>query len=73
MELITTVNTKLGGNIAQLNMPYGKSCRKDAPCSKECYCSHGNMRFQNVRNSHLKKYEMYKENPKAFLKKSVSN
>ena len=67
MNLITTVNTKLGGSIAQLNMPYGASCRKDAPCYKECYCNHGNMRFDKVRKSHMDKYEMYKRNPEAFF------
>lgn len=67
MNLITTVNAKLGGSIAQLNMPQGISCRPDAPCSKECYCSKGNMSFKNVRDSHLKKYELYKENPEGFF------
>lgn len=69
MELITTTNTKLGGKIAQLNMPYKVSCRKDAPCFKECYCNKGNMYFENVRQSHIKKYEMYKANPKGFFNK----
>ena len=69
MELITTINSKLGGNIAQLNMPQGISCRSDAPCLKECYCNKGNMRFQNVKESHLKKYELYKSNPKGFFNK----
>lgn len=65
--IITTSNTKLGGSIAQVNMPYLLSCRPDAPCSKECYCTHGNMAYDNVRQSHIKKYEMYKSNPVAFF------
>ena len=69
MEIITTVNSKLGGNIAQVNMPYATSCRKDAPCYKECYCNKGNFRYKNVKNSHMKKYEMYKANPVAFFDK----
>lgn len=67
MNLITTVNTKLGGSIAQLNMPYIYSCRTDAPCFKDCYCSHGSMRFDNVRKSHMEKFEMYKTDPVAFF------
>lgn len=67
MNIITTSNSKLGGHIAQVNMPYCISCRADAPCFKECYCTHGNMAFPKVRDSHLKKYEMYKEDPKGFF------
>lgn len=67
MNIITTTNSKLGGRIAQVNMAYGITCRPDAPCFKQCYCNHGNMAFNSVRNSHQKRYEMYKENPKAFF------
>ena len=66
-KLITFSNIKLGGNIPQLNMPYGVSCRKDAPCFKECYCTKGNMAFENVRGSHKNKMALYLENPKAFF------
>lgn len=65
--LITTVNIKLGGSIAQLNMPYATSCRSDAPCFKECYCNKGHMQYANVKKSHKDKYELYKANPKAFF------
>ncbi len=67
MGLITTTNTKLGGHIAQLNMPYIVSCRKDAPCKKECYCNKGNLRFDNVRASHIRKYKLYKAEPQKFF------
>lgn len=67
MNLITTVNSKLGGSIAQLNMPYGLSCRDDAPCKDICYYTHGNMAFTNVRESHKNKLELYKKNPKDFF------
>lgn len=68
-NLVTFSNIKLGGNIPQLNMPYMTSCRDDAPCKKECYCTHGNMAFPNVRNSHMEKYNLYKEDPIAFFNK----
>lgn len=67
MGIITTTNSKLGGMIAQANMPYCVSCRPDAPCFLECYCNKGNMAFKNVRNSHMKRYQLYKENPKGFF------
>lgn len=67
MKLITTTNIKLGGSIAQMNMPYALSCRPDAPCFQDCYCTHGNMAFKKVRESHMKKLELYKDNPKAFF------
>jgi len=67
MQLLTMSNIKLGGKIPQLNMPYVTSCRQDAPCFKDCYCHKGNLAFPRTRNSHIKKYEMYKVNPKAFF------
>ena len=66
-NLVTFSNIKLGGKIPQLNMPYLTSCRDDAPCKKECYCTHGNMAFKIVRDSHMEKYELYKANPVAFF------
>ena len=67
MNLITFSNIKLGGKIPQLNMPYGTSCRTDAPCFKDCYCTHGNMAFPNVRKSHLEKLNLYIDNPDGFF------
>ena len=66
-NLLTFANIKLGGNIPQLNMPYAITCRPDAPCFRECYCTHGNMAFSTVRNSHKNKLELYKADPKAFF------
>ena len=68
-NLITWDNIKLGGKIPQLNMAYLVTCRKDAPCFKDCYCTHGNMAYPNVRDSHKKKYELYKADPEGFFKK----
>ena len=67
MKIITDSNIKLGGNIAQVNMPYALSCRKDAPCFDDCYCTHGNMAFSTVRNSHMEKYRAYKDDPIGFF------
>ena len=66
-NILTFSNIKLGGRIPQLNMPYAISCRPDAPCFKECYCTHGNMAFATVRDSHINKMNLYLANPKAFF------
>lgn len=67
MGIITTTNTKLGGNIAQVNMPYIISCREDAPCKKECYCAKGNMNLGNVKAAHIKRYNMILKNIDNFF------
>lgn len=73
MRLITTSNTKLGGKIAQLNMPQGVTCEVDVPCRENgCYCLKGNMVFPNVRNSHMQKYQAYIANPVAFFQEISS-
>lgn len=67
MQIITTANQKLGGLIAQVNMPYLTTCRNDAPCKQGCYCAKGNMAYPNVRESHMQRYRLYKNNPEAFF------
>lgn len=67
MELITTTNTKLGGHIAQINMPYIVSCREDAPCINQCYCKKGPIGMTTARTSHMKKLCAYKADPKGFF------
>lgn len=67
MNIITTVNSKLGNHIAQVNMPYIVSCDKNLPCYKDCYCSKGNMNYDNVKKSHMNKYKLYLNNPEGFF------
>lgn len=66
-NIITTKNSKFDDLIAQVNMPYCVSCRPDAPCFKECYANKGNMRYKSVVNAHMKRYNMYKADPKGFF------
>ena len=68
-NILTFSNIKLGGRIPQLNLPYMTSCREDAPCKKDCYCTHGNMAFASVRNRHKALYNLYKADPKAFFER----
>ena len=67
-NLLTMHNSKLGGKIPQLNMPYGLSCRPDAPCYKECYANKGNLAFPNTKASHKEKLFLYQSDPKKFFK-----
>ena len=67
MNIITTQNSKLGGMIAQVNMPYLTTCRDDAPCKNGCYCAKGNLNYPSVKKSHMDKYNLYKKNPEAFF------
>lgn len=71
MEILTFHNTKLGGTIPQLNMPVGVSCRKNAPCAGICYAKKGNMAFTNVKKAHMKRYNLYKQDPDAFFQQII--
>lgn len=67
MELITLTNKKLGGHIAQVNMPYVISCREDAPCKSLCYCRKGHIATPTATKSHNSKYQYYLDHPKEFF------
>lgn len=43
------------------------TCRKNAPCSKECYARNGNYRFPSVLESHTKNLNAYLESPKNYF------
>lgn len=64
---VTFGNSKLGRQIASINMPAFITCRPDAPCKKGCYAGKGNWLFQNVKNSLQENLDAYKNNPKRFF------
>ena len=65
---VTFGNTKLGRQIASINMPAGITCRSDAPCAKSgCYAKKGRWLFENVQNSLKRNLEAYQNNPKRFF------
>ena len=65
---IATGNTKLGNCICALSFPAGVTCRKDAPCRKECYCMKGNQITSSVLGTYMKNYRIWQEDSKKFFK-----
>ena len=65
---VTFNNTKLGRQIASINMPAGITCRSDVPCAKAgCYARKGRWLYKNVQNSLKDNLEAYKNDPKRFF------
>lgn len=64
---ISKGNTKLGINIATVNLPACVTCRPDAPCFKYCYARKGNFRFKTVEESLANNYKAYLDNPKGYF------
>jgi len=63
---ISTTNTKLG-IIPSISLPPIITCRKDAPCTKDCYGTKGNYRFSNVQKSMQNNLIIYKTNEKEYF------
>lgn len=66
---ISTTNSKLGENIASVNLPAKITCNPDAPCVREggCYACKGNWLYKNVQKSLMENLKAYKENPKRYF------
>jgi len=64
---ISISNSKLGLSIPSINLPPITTCRKNAPCSKGCYATRGNFCFSNVKNSHLRNLDIYKNDPTFYF------
>lgn len=68
---ISRNNAKLGPHIPSVNLPAGKTCRKDAPCLGKCYARKGNMAFPSVKDRAEANLAMWKENPAQYEKEIV--
>lgn len=65
---VTFGNTKLGRQIASINMPVGITCRADAPCAKTgCYGKKGRWLFENVQKSLQWNLNAYNNDHKRFF------
>lgn len=62
---ISRGNTKLG-NIPNISLPPGLSCRKDAPCSKECYAMKAWRMHPPVRSAWSNNFNTWNEEPVKF-------
>ena len=69
---IATKNRKLGSQVCGLSFPAGVTCRPDAPCRKECYCSKGMQQMSSVLGTYLKNYRIWLEDKNMFFDQ-VSN
>lgn len=65
MAHISISNTKLGA-IPTVNLPPIITCRKDAPCAKNCYACKGRFRFKNVQESMLFNLSEWQNNPGEY-------
>ena len=63
---ISTTNSKLG-LIPSVNLPPIESCRKDCPCSGDCYALKGRYRFKNVKETHKRNLQAYLDDPKQYF------
>ena len=64
---ISTSNSKLGV-IPSVNLPPVVTCRKDAPCVKDCYARKGRFRFRTVVDNMDLNYALYQSYPDEYFK-----
>ena len=64
---VSTKVSKLGENIACVNLPPENTCRVNVPCKKKCYARKGNFCFSSVKNGIMKNYEAYRNNPVGYF------
>ena len=62
---ISSGNSKLGG-IWNLSLPPIATCRKDAPCVKDCYAMKPYRRFTNVRIAWMHNLTLWEKAPDQF-------
>lgn len=55
------------GPIPVINLPAIETCRKDAPCFKECYAAKQYRYRTNNLEAHRRNLRAYQENPRAFF------
>lgn len=66
MITISKGNTKTGA-IPSVSLPAIVTCRKDAPCKKDCYACKYCRRRSNVKKSYEKNYRIYRETPDLYF------
>ena len=66
---VSTSVSKLGENIATVNLPAKITCNPEAPCVRDggCYACKGRWMFENVKKSLLENLRVYNENPEQFF------
>lgn len=69
---ITLNNSKLGGFIPSLDLPPVVTCRKGAPCIKNCYARHGAFLYPSKIASMQNNLDAYKNDASSFFNDIVS-
>lgn len=69
---ISTTNSKLGYQIPSISLLPQCSCRKDAPCSKDCYGKKGNFTYKSVQEAQRHNYDCYARDGDAYFNEIVS-
>lgn len=67
LPLISDRISKLGERIPSVNLPAFVTCRKNAPCAKDCYAVKGRFLFPSVKKRYEANYEIYKQNPAFYF------
>lgn len=65
---VSTKVSKLGAQIACVNLPPGETCGKSVPCTRTCYAKRGNFSYPATKESIIKNYEAYQRDPIGFFR-----
>ena len=68
---ISTTNSKLGYQIPSISLPPQHSCRKDAPCSKECYGKKGNFTYKQAQAAQLTNWLVFDNEPEKYFNEII--
>lgn len=67
---VSNGNIKMGA-IPSISLPAIKTCREDAPCTKECYACRMEKRCKNVRNAYQNNMDLFMDNPESFKMQAI--
>lgn len=69
---ISTYNSKLSGQIPNINLPPILTCRHDAPCKKTCYACKGNFTYTKVKESIKNNLACYINDKEGYFNQIIS-
>ena len=64
---VSTANSKLGKQIASVNLPAGITCRPDAPCRNGCYALKGRFMFKSTRACHERNLQSFFDDKENYF------
>lgn len=66
MVHISAGNTKLG-KVSNISLPPMVTCRKPAPCVKQCYAKKAFRLYPSVRRNWQENWDLYQQNPDRYF------